>query len=551
MIRRLGSAVPLAILALLACALTASAAQLEVPVATPGAPLPADGPAASLLRPTTLHATFRVPPADDALYVGTPWFVRELTVTIVGPGAHRRTIAAAANLPGAMLGLRLPSDAWRADRIQLEATSVSSVAPPYLLSGAQLARVAARSWWYAACFGTFLALAIVLGGAAFVLRSEPARWFACAAAAQAGLTIPWLGIVRPAPDVSQPLHALLQSIAYVACARFALAFVGALDARTLRIVHLALRALVGVNIVAVCGADVLQDLWPVPDVLTQLATVALDAAFVAIAVFGTVRRVAGARLYLFATTVGFASLTIALVPATPPSVVQSAPLLGTVLAFVAFALAAGERLRDEQLRRAREANGARLDGLTGLPNRDAFEQRIAAAWRGARRTHDAVGMVLVDVDQLHAYNDAYGHLAGDDVLRRVGEAVAAIAERARTAAFRYGGEEFAVVCAHADTDAVRALAENVRAAVARMEIAHGAVASKRLSVSAGVACAAPDAHNGEHDLVRRVSDALYVAKSMGRNRVVVDEPAGAYASNAEPATASFTTPAPSARAGTS
>ena len=535
--RRLGLASAFVLTALVLVAAPASAAEVEVPVAAPGAPLPADGPPASLMRPATLHATFRVPPSADALYVGTPWFVRDLSVTIVGPGAPRRTIVAKADLPGAMLGLRLPPDASRADRIELQATAVSSVASPYLLSGDQLARIAARSWWYAACFGVFLTLALAGGLAACALRSRLAGWFALASGAQAGLLIPWLGIVRPPPDASQPLHALLESLAYAALAMLALRFAGDGVPRWARA---ALGGVVAVNVVAAWGGDVLQDLWPVPDAASQTASAVLGAALVALAAFAAQRRVPGAPAFVAGTAIALATTIAGALPTTPVELAQAAPLLGSIAARLLMACALVLWLRAHDAARSRTEAGAAVDGLTGMPNRAAFEERLASAWRDARRRGEPVGALLVDVDQLHAFNDCYGHLAGDDLLRRIAEAIAPIAARERAFACRYGGEEFALLLARADATRVRDAGETVRAAVAALDIAHGGVPSKRLTVSAGAASLLPHERCEPSDLLRRASDALYVAKSMGRNRVVVDEPVTAYASKTESAKSSLT-----------
>ncbi|MBV9439024.1 MAG: hypothetical protein JOZ24_03425, partial [Candidatus Eremiobacteraeota bacterium] len=184
-----------------------SADEPQVPATWTGAPIAGDSSPASLLHPATLRAAFRVPRVGTALYVGTPWYVRDLSVTVVGPGERRETIAATTDLPGRMLGLRLPADAWQADRVELEATTVSAAAPPYLLPAEQLAQIGWRNWWYAALFGLFAMLALLHGALAAMLRSRTFAWFAAAMAGEAGLLVPWLGIVRPPPEISQPLHA--------------------------------------------------------------------------------------------------------------------------------------------------------------------------------------------------------------------------------------------------------------------------------------------------------------------------------------------------------
>jgi diguanylate cyclase (GGDEF)-like protein len=537
--RRLAS---LALLvAVLSAPCAARAAQLEIPIATPGAPLPADGPAASLLRPATLHAVFRVPPTDGALYVGTPWFVRDLTVTVVGPGSQRRTIVASADLPGAMLGLRLPADAWRADRIELDAIAVSSIDPPVLLSADQLARVGANDWWYAVFFGCFAVLAIAFGALACAARSSLAGWYAAGAAAQALLIVPWLGVIRPPPDASQPLHALLQSCAYVAAACFALRYVHEAPPRAARY---AVWALVVVCSGFVWGGDVMQDLWRLPDLAAQLAVVALDVALVALGVLAIVRHVEGARWFVAGTSI-VALCALAVVAA--PSLLASAPalpLLASAAAALLTGAAATARLRAREVARAFACAGERFDGLTGLPNRTDADERIAAAWNAARRARVPLAALLLDVDHLQAYNACYGHLAGDDVLRRIASAASAAAVRERGFAARYGGEEFAIVLPACDAARAQAFADALRAAVVDLEIAHGGVPSRRLTVSIGVASAVPGSRDDARELVRRAADALYVAKTMGRNRVVAAEPPGTYAPKTESATASFTVYAP-------
>ncbi len=530
------------LLAVLLAPAPALAAQLEVPVATPGAPLPADGPAASLLRPAMLRATFRVLPADSALYIGTPWMIRDLAVTLVGPGTQRRTITARTDLPGTMLGVRLPADAWRADRIELEAVTVSSVEPPYLLSADQLAQIAARDWWYAMAFGAFAVLAIAFGTLACAVRSRLAAWYAAGAGAQALLIVPWLGIVRPPPDASQPLHAVLTSFAYVASASVALAY---LCDRTPRFARRALWTIVAACAALACGLDVMQDLWPVPDAGAQAATTLLGTALFALGVLALVRRLRGAAFFAAGTAVtalGIATAAFAPAVATFLTLPLSAlPPLSAAIGAVFIAVAVAATLHEREAARARTDAGAHVDGLTGLPNRTAFDARLETAWCDAARRRTPLAVLLLDVDRLHAYNDCYGHLAGDDVLRRIASAAATAASRERGFAARYGGEELAVVLAACEGRRARDVAEALRADIVALDVAHGGVPSRRLTVSVGVASVGPDARDGAHDLMRRAADALYVAKTLGRNRVVGGEPPEErYAPKTESATASFT-----------
>jgi len=501
----------------------APAASADVPVVRAGAPVTGEATAASLLRPTTLRAAFRVPPADTALYVGTPWFVRDLSVTVVGPGARRRTIAATADLPGRMLGLRLPADAWQADRVELEATTVSLAAPPYLLTAEQLAQIAWRTWWYAAVFGALAALALVHAILAATLRSRACGWLAAAFTAQAGLTIPWLGIVRPPPELSQPLHAVLQSLAFITLALFAFAY--ARRVRFVPRVRVAVWSLVALNVVATAGGDVMQDLWPLPDLVTQAALAALHLAFIAIAVAAARAGIAGARYYVAATAVAALGFLLGAIPAND-ALLQAAPLAATALAAPLFALALFAQRQRRERERALRALPVHLDGLTAVANRPALDAALASACEHSGRTRTPLAALLVDIDHFHDYNELYGHHAGDDVLRRVAGALEDVTSRKSGAvAGRYGGEEFLALLPATDLPAAQKLADTVLEAIAALQIAHGGTPLKQLTASIGIAAlTSANQTASAEELVRRASTALYVAKTMGRARAVVNEP---------------------------
>ena len=531
------------------------AADDRPPPAVVGAPIPAGPPspaAASLFRPAAIHATFRVPQAGTALYVGTPWFVRDLTVTITGPGGRRATIPATSDLPGHMLGVRLPADAWQADRIDVDASTVSTAAPPYLLAAEQLAFIGWRNWSYAAFFGLFVALALAGAGLALRHRSRTAAWYAVAAAAQAGLLVPWLGIVRPPPEISQPLHAALQSLAFVALALFAFAFLRGV--RIPRSAATALWALVALNVVAVTAGDVLQDLYPLPDLATQSIAGAFDLAYVVLAVIAIRANGAGAISFLAATAlgaIGFIAGIVTQLAAFPPlaaTLLQSAPLEATALETVLLALALTAHLHHPREQTAaaqattpahRRTQPAHLDGLTEIPNRTGLDEHLTAAWERARRTNTPLAALLLDIDHFHTYNDTYGHLAGDDVLRRIAATLTATASRNDDVAGRYDGDKFLALLPATDLAGARHIADALRTAVNALDLANGAVPSKRLTVSIGVASVIPQAAAvsigappagvtvtaaDAPELLRRAATALHVAKTMGRNRAVADEP---------------------------
>jgi diguanylate cyclase (GGDEF)-like protein len=154
-----------------------------------------------------------------------------------------------------------------------------------------------------------------------------------------------------------------------------------------------------------------------------------------------------------------------------------------------------------------------IDALTGLHNRRFFELELGREVERARRFERDLALVLLDIDGFKAYNDAFGHRAGDDALRRVGECLTEAASRRLDAVTRYGGEEFAILLTETDAEGARLVAERARQAVE----AYGGFKSP-LTVSAGVASSRGCTSEGE-DLVLRADAALYRAKREGRNCV--------------------------------
>ena len=175
----------------------------------------------------------------------------------------------------------------------------------------------------------------------------------------------------------------------------------------------------------------------------------------------------------------------------------------------------------------REANAtlqrlSNSDGLTGVANRRRFDRGLRSEWRRAYREHAELSLLLIDIDDFKAYNDGYGHLAGDDCLKRIAGAWNRATSRPGDLFARYGGEEFAVLLPR--TNAARALrcAEQLQDALAALALPHRfARASELITASMGVATLTPDVRIRPSDFIRRADRALYVAKAEGRNRVVL------------------------------
>ena len=167
---------------------------------------------------------------------------------------------------------------------------------------------------------------------------------------------------------------------------------------------------------------------------------------------------------------------------------------------------------------------AERDGLTGLYNRRSFDQYIERLWRQSRREHRQLTIIMVDIDRFKAYNDRYGHQAGDDALRQVAGVLAGAAQRPLDFAARYGGEEFVLVLYGPTGKFGRDLPEEIRESVLDLAIPHiDSEAEELLSVSVGVAIVAPGADRSLAGSIQMADEALYQAKEVGRNRVVIKE----------------------------
>lgn len=168
-----------------------------------------------------------------------------------------------------------------------------------------------------------------------------------------------------------------------------------------------------------------------------------------------------------------------------------------------------DELRDQSVR----------DQLTGLFNRRWFLEQCRREIQYAQRHASPFTLIAFDVDHFKAFNDNYGHDAGDMVLREVGETLAAHAATGSTAC-RLGGEEFSVICPGMDSAAAADLAETLRAAIASISISYGAGNLPRITMSAGVAQLG-DAAVTVQDLMKTADKALYEAKRLGRDRVAI------------------------------
>lgn len=163
---------------------------------------------------------------------------------------------------------------------------------------------------------------------------------------------------------------------------------------------------------------------------------------------------------------------------------------------------------------------ATLDALTKVANRRRFDEFFQREWRRMMREQAPLSLILCDVDFFKAYNDTYGHQAGDDCLQLVAAAICEAVKRPGDLVARYGGEEFAVILPRTDAIGAVVVAEEIRTKVARLQIAHNSSTVKNfVTLSLGVACTIPSSDSSCEQLLERADKALYEAKAGGRNRV--------------------------------
>ena len=158
------------------------------------------------------------------------------------------------------------------------------------------------------------------------------------------------------------------------------------------------------------------------------------------------------------------------------------------------------------------------DGLTGLSNRRRFDEEFPREVARAVRGNQPLALLMLDVDLLKRYNDAFGHAAGDSLLQRIATAIAS-ATRASDLATRYGGDEFAVILPGTDAEAAARVAERIRQLVEVLAPETSAAApSHTASISIGIAALGPEGDDAE-SFLRHADEALYRAKAEGRNQI--------------------------------
>ena len=224
-----------------------------------------------------------------------------------------------------------------------------------------------------------------------------------------------------------------------------------------------------------------------------------------------------------------------------------AAVIGAALATLCAATVALSLLFRRELRRRQDveaslrASAERLstlastDAMTGLGNRRVFEAALDREWWRAVRQGHPMALLMLDVDFFKAFNDHYGHQAGDQALKRIASCIARSVRRSGDLAARYGGEEFVILLPETDNAGALAVGDRIREEIEALNIQHRGSPRGRVTTSIGAVAVRPHAAERPDMLVEAADKALYAAKSAGRNQVAVADNQAAASLTATPA----------------
>ena len=206
--------------------------------------------------------------------------------------------------------------------------------------------------------------------------------------------------------------------------------------------------------------------------------------------------------------------------------------IATLLAFIISRVAFVMRLRGfrkdaylaDQQRELMETNErlqrlSFVDPLTNIANRRFLEMSISREWKLHARSGFQMSVLMIDIDWFKSYNDSYGHLAGDECLRRVAVALENTVRRPTDLVTRYGGEEFCVLLPMTKKEGAICIVKRMMRAISDLDIPHSGSPLGSVTVSMGIASCLPDHVRGFDDLLRSADTALYNAKISGKNRI--------------------------------
>lgn len=165
---------------------------------------------------------------------------------------------------------------------------------------------------------------------------------------------------------------------------------------------------------------------------------------------------------------------------------------------------------------------ATIDGLTQLSNRLHFDGYLSQEWRRMARAQEILSLILCDVDFFKQYNDFYGHLAGDDCLKQIAQAIQSSIRRGGDLAARYGGEEFAIILPNTPPRGALTVAQTIQQTIHSLQIPHErSQIHSMVTISLGISSLIPNDQSSPNQLIDIADQALYMAKQQGRDRFMM------------------------------
>lgn len=161
-----------------------------------------------------------------------------------------------------------------------------------------------------------------------------------------------------------------------------------------------------------------------------------------------------------------------------------------------------------------------IDGLTGIPNRRRFDEFFSLEWSKSEEYSNYLSLLIVDIDCFKEYNDHYGHLAGDEVIRKIATLLQNSLKRCTDFVARYGGDEFIVVLPSTNAEGALCVAKRMKKAIESLKIEHNySSVEKYITITIGVSSIIPKSNIDKVTLIHTSDKALYEAKGKGRNTI--------------------------------
>lgn len=164
---------------------------------------------------------------------------------------------------------------------------------------------------------------------------------------------------------------------------------------------------------------------------------------------------------------------------------------------------------------------SKLDFLTNMYNRRHFDKVLTEEWRKNENGNSSIAILMIDIDKFKEYNDKYGHVEGDKCLQRISTLIKNAFDQSDSIASRYGGEEFIALISNSDLQNAQYIADNIRKDIEKLNILHESSEFGRVTVSIGVATGMPNIKSQPEKLIIMADQALYRAKSSGRNKISI------------------------------